>query len=90
MVHDLVAKAFYGKPPPGYRVVHLNRNRADNRAENLAYGEAWDKCPFGHPLARDNVVVIDKDRGCLTCWLDALDAGSPRWIEYFNQRSSDL
>lgn len=37
MVHDLVARAFYGIPPQGYRVKHLNEDLSDNRAENLAW-----------------------------------------------------
>ena len=86
MVHHLIAATFFGRTPLGYRIVHLNGDRADNRIDNLAYGEAWEKCPNGHPLARDNVLVIDKDRGCLTCLLEVLDAGSPRWIEYFQSR----
>lgn len=38
MVHDLVARAFYGRPPcKGYRVKHLNKNRGDNRPANLVW-----------------------------------------------------
>lgn len=38
MVHNLVARTFYGKPlDPGYRLDWANGDRADNRAENLLY-----------------------------------------------------
>lgn len=35
MVHDLIARAFYGRPPRGYRVKHRNGNLSDNRPDNL-------------------------------------------------------
>lgn len=35
-VHVLVAEAFHGSIPPGAHVHHINENRADARAENLA------------------------------------------------------
>lgn len=37
-VHALVAAAFIGPRPEGLEVRHLNGDRLDNRAENLAYG----------------------------------------------------
>ena len=37
-VHKLVALAFLGHKPDGHEVRHLNGDRADNRAVNLAYG----------------------------------------------------
>lgn len=37
-VHQLVAKTFIGPRPKGSDVRHLNGNPADNRLENLAYG----------------------------------------------------
>lgn len=37
-VHALIALAFIGPRPVGQVVRHLNGNRRDNRAENLAYG----------------------------------------------------
>ena len=40
MVHDLVARAFYGPPPPGYRVKHRNGDMSDNRLENLVWSGA--------------------------------------------------
>lgn len=36
-VHSLVAAAFIGPRPPGLDVAHLNGDKHDNRAENLAY-----------------------------------------------------
>lgn len=41
MVHDLIARAFYGRPPArGYRVKHLNDDLGDNRPENLVWAGA--------------------------------------------------
>lgn len=37
-VHSLVAEAFHGPRPRGAVVRHLNGDRTDNRAGNLAYG----------------------------------------------------
>jgi hypothetical protein len=38
-VHTLVCEVFHGpKPTPGHEVRHLNGDRTDNRAENLAWG----------------------------------------------------
>lgn len=38
MVHDLVARAFYGRPlTRGYRVEHRNGDLSDNRPENLVW-----------------------------------------------------
>lgn len=37
-VHRLVALAFHGRGRPGEQVRHLNGNRTDPRAENLAWG----------------------------------------------------
>jgi hypothetical protein len=37
-VHALVAAAFLGKRPEGYIIRHLDGNRHNNRADNLAYG----------------------------------------------------
>jgi hypothetical protein len=34
----LVAEAFLGPKPPKHEVRHLNGDRTDNRAENIAYG----------------------------------------------------
>ena len=37
-VHQLVMRAFVGKPPKGMEVRHLNGDPTDNRLENLKYG----------------------------------------------------
>lgn len=37
-IHRLVCRAFHGKPvDPSYHADHINRNRADNRVENLRW-----------------------------------------------------
>jgi hypothetical protein len=41
-VHQLVALAFMGPRPDRYEVRHLNGDKTDNRAANLAYGTAAD------------------------------------------------
>jgi HNH endonuclease len=40
MVHRLVAQAFLGPQPEGTQTRHLNGNKVDNRAANLAWGTA--------------------------------------------------
>lgn len=37
-IHQLVALAWHGEPPPGQQVRHKNGVAADNRPENLQYG----------------------------------------------------
>lgn len=38
MVHDLVARAFHGRPAgPGYRPKHRNGKLSDNRPDNLVW-----------------------------------------------------
>ncbi|MGP6177856.1 NUMOD4 domain-containing protein [Microbacterium sp. A196] len=36
-VHRLVARAFHGEPPAGANAKHINRIKADNRADNLEW-----------------------------------------------------
>jgi len=36
-IHKLVMEAFVGERPIGYEIDHINRNRSDNRLENLRY-----------------------------------------------------
>lgn len=36
-VHKIVASAFFGPPPSGHQVNHINGNKKDNRVENLEY-----------------------------------------------------
>ena len=41
-VHDLVASAFLGKKPSGKVVDHIDRNKLNNRAENIRYCTQFD------------------------------------------------
>lgn len=75
-VHDVVAAAFIGPKPKGAQVRHLNDDRSDNRAVNLAYGSAAENSddmarngrrPRGeaHGMARlraDDVLAIRASR----------------------------
>jgi len=36
-LHEWIARAFYGMPPTGYKPVHANGDRSDNRVANLIY-----------------------------------------------------
>lgn len=56
-VHSLVAQAFVGRRPEGMEVRHLDGDRMNNRASNLAYGTKsdnhYDQVAHGtHPFAR--------------------------------------
>lgn len=42
MVHQIVAGAFIGERPPGHVTRHLDGNKHNNTAENLAYGTHSD------------------------------------------------
>jgi hypothetical protein len=42
MVHKLVAEAFHGTKPVGCEIRHLDGNKTNNRADNLAYGTKKD------------------------------------------------
>jgi HNH endonuclease len=44
-MHQLVAEAFIGPCPPGYKLVHLNGDGLDNRRVNLAYAPGPDPRP---------------------------------------------
>lgn len=44
LVHHIVLLAFHGKRPGGQEARHLNGNRQDNRACNLAYGSHSENC----------------------------------------------
>lgn len=50
MVHRLVAEAFIGPCPEGCEVDHINRNRSDNRVENLRYISHKENCNNRNPI----------------------------------------
>jgi hypothetical protein len=78
-MHQLVAEAFIGPPPPGREVAHKNHIRHDNRAENLVYATRQENlsdryrgkaeiCRFGHPLSGGNLYVEGRGRRmCRIC-----------------------
>lgn len=55
MVHILVAHAFLGTKPEGAEIDHLNSNRFDNRACNLAYVSAEEN--RNNPITKFNQQV---------------------------------
>lgn len=69
LVHRVVCMAFHGLPLPGQEVRHLNGDRKDNRAENLAWGtkkqNADDRSRHGramtgerHPMVKLRAVDV--------------------------------
>lgn len=72
-VHQIACEAFHGPRGKGQQVRHLNGNRTDNRASNLAWGSAAenaaDKILHGtdtngekNPMARLTVSAVEKMR----------------------------
>lgn len=49
-VSQLVASTFIGEIPEGYWVIHLNKNRSDNRLENLKIGTPEEGNQLNHKL----------------------------------------
>jgi hypothetical protein len=63
-VHQLVAEAFGGPCPPGYKLVHLNGNKTDNRwPDNLAYVAESDPRPAA-PLKPRPPRQVRRSRSC--------------------------
>lgn len=58
MVHDLVARAFHGDAPAGYRAKHRNFDITDNRAANLY----WDGAPVRKPEDQSPTTSLDIER----------------------------
>lgn len=58
MVHDLVARAFYGHPlVRGYRVIHANGDPSDNRASNLI----WSGAPLLEDQSATTSLEIERE-----------------------------
>lgn len=91
-VHSLVASAFIGPRPDGYEIRHLDGDRCNNRATNLAYGtgseNTYDAIAHGrHPNARKtecpqghayDAVTTTGRRRCMTCSREQLRASRAR------------
>jgi len=100
-VHQWVALAFYGHPPAGHQVRHLDGDRKNNRATNLKYGtvreNALDKIAHGtlmrgegHPSSKLSDAEVDEIRLALTRGekgrsLAAKYGVSPALITYIKQ-----
>lgn len=54
-VHALVALAFYGPPPPGHEVLHLNHDPKDNRVKNLRYGTRGENIAMDYAVGTRKV-----------------------------------
>ena len=72
LVHTLVLEAFVGPRQKGTEAEHINRDRADNRLENLRWvprGSARrkDTCKRGHKLTPENSTSYALRRGKRTC-----------------------
>lgn len=89
-VHILVAEAFLGPRPPGAVVRHLDDDKGNCAAGNLAYGTQAENvddafrnggrviksaCIRGHRLEPWNVVDVGKYRACRAC------VASTGWIK---------
>ncbi len=72
-VHRLICEAFHGAPTDGQECRHLNGNKSDNRADNLAWGtraeneadkEAHGTLPKGerNPMAKLSAQVVTQMR----------------------------
>lgn len=67
-----VARVFIGPRPKGDRVVHLDGDRSNNQASNLAFGTCFmavkTHCPYGHPYSGDNLRIdVKGGRLCKAC-----------------------
>jgi len=76
-VHTLVMESFVGPRPEGMQVRHLDSNRANARADNLAYGtpaenqaDRWlagthealmENCRKGHPFTEENTIIVRRN-----------------------------
>lgn len=72
-VHQLVCETFHGRCPPGYDTRHLNGDKLDNRASNLAWATHAENmadmtghgrgnggkthCPRGHEYTPENTYI---------------------------------
>ncbi len=60
-VHQLVMLAFYGAPPPGMEVMHLNGNPKDNRMENLRYGTHSENMIDMYRTGKGNIKLTSEE-----------------------------
>jgi hypothetical protein len=70
-VHILVALVFHGPRPDGLQVRHLDGDRTNARADNLAHGSHhWARkthCPANHEYTEENTAYRGGRRHCRAC-----------------------
>lgn len=63
MVHDLIARTFFGICPPGYRIKHRNGDPSNNRKDNLAWaGSPKAADPSSQPRVLPSALEDEYDR----------------------------
>ncbi len=86
-VHWLVAEAFIGPRPAGLQIRHLDSDKTNCSASNLAYGTQIENmadraikthCVNGHPFAEHGRPRKGGGRVCMVCQREADARRSPR------------